>query len=114
MGLPEQANRYAPTQKVLEADHYEKFKTIIEVCKISGINFALLCMANVDMANKMLNDTVKVTTTVMYKYGTYFQLSTDERKLVDDQAKEICLATRFCPYHPTNSIAKASKNRKMT
>ena len=80
---------------VLESEHYEKFKTIIEVCKASGINFSVMCSANVDMAIKSLNLVGEISTSGTYKDGTYFKLTEDERELVDQKAEEICLATRF-------------------
>ena len=39
-----------------ESDHYEKVKTVIEVCKASGVNFPILCTNTVGMAMKGLRD----------------------------------------------------------
>ena len=44
----------------------------------------------------------------MFKDGTYFQLTTDERALVDDVAEEICLSTRFLALF-SNKLHVASK-----
>ena len=38
------------SENALESEQYDKFKTIVEVCKASGINFASMCSVNVDMA----------------------------------------------------------------
>lgn len=89
LGLTRQPDR------VLETDHYEAFKAIIEVCKASGINFAVLCSSNVDMAMKTLFKAKKITNSDTYKDGTYFRLSRNERKLVNDMAEDICQLTRF-------------------
>ena len=82
-------------EDVLESEHYEKYKTIIEVCKASGIKFSVMCSANVDMAIKLLKLAGEMSTSGTYKDGTYFKLTKDERKLVDKKAEGICLATRF-------------------
>ena len=37
---------------VSESDHHENFKTMVEVCKANGINFALLFSHNIDAAMK--------------------------------------------------------------
>ena len=37
-------------ENVLEADHYKTVKTMVEVSKASGMNFAPLCTHTVDMA----------------------------------------------------------------
>ena len=42
-------------EETLESEHYEKFKTVVEVCKASGINFAVMCSANVDMGMTSLH-----------------------------------------------------------
>ena len=39
---------------VSEASHYKKFKTIVEVCKTNGVNFIVICSANVDIPIKVL------------------------------------------------------------
>ena len=80
---------------MLEANQYEKFKTIIEVCKANGINFSVLCSANVDMAIDILHGKGKINKAGTYDDGTYFELKREERKLVDAMAEEICLSTRF-------------------
>ena len=80
---------------VHEVKHYETYKSMVEMCKASKINFALLCTENVDMALNKLRSEGKVTTTGLYKEGAYFKLSDDERTLVNRMAEEICLSTRF-------------------
>ena len=52
-----------------------------------------MCISNVDMAIKILNNTGNMVTKGTFKDGTYFKLDPDDRKLVDDQAKEIYLVT---------------------
>ena len=42
-------------EDVLESEHYEKFKAIIEVCEASGINFSVMYSNSVDMAIKSLH-----------------------------------------------------------
>ena len=43
-------------ENILESDHYEMIKTMVEVCKASGVNFALLFTHTVDMAVNILNN----------------------------------------------------------
>ena len=61
----------------------------------SGINFSVLCSANVDVAIEVLNKQNKISVTGTYKYGTCFVFSKDDRVLVDAMAEDICLSTRF-------------------
>ena len=98
LGGWESLDRLAKTtqsDKMFEIKHHEIFKTTVEVCKASGINFSLMCTANVDMAIKALNKAGKITKSGTYKDGVYFDMSEDERKLVENMAEEICLSTRF-------------------
>ena len=71
------------------------FKTIVEVCEASGINFAVMCTANVNTAIKTLHDNGKITSNGTYKDGKYFSMSDTDRNMVDDMAEEIYLSTRF-------------------
>lgn len=80
---------------VHEVRHYESFKLIAEMCKANGINFAVICSANVNIAIKTLYEKNKISCKRTYEDGTYFKLSNENRKLVDKVAKEICLSTRF-------------------
>ena len=89
------ASAVQPDVGVSEANHYEKFRTIIEVCKANGFNFSVLCSVNVDMAIKVLHKQGKLSSTGSYKEGAYFALTSDERLLVDAMAEEIYLSTRF-------------------
>jgi len=111
LGAWESLDRLAKTKQpddVSEANHHEIFKTIVEVCKASTINFALMGTSNVDMAMKALAKSGKISKTGTFKDGTYFNLSEDERALVHDMAEEICLSTRFLPLS-SNKIHGASK-----
>lgn len=54
-----------------------------------------MCLANVDMAITTLYASGEISKKDTYKDETYFVLKSDKRKLVDNHAKEICLATRF-------------------
>ena len=80
-----------------ETDHYETIKTIVEVCKASGVNFSLLCTHTVDMAMSTLikGGSITVTGSGKFKDGDYFKLTDDHRELVDDKAEEIMIATRL-------------------
>ena len=80
---------------MLEADHYELVKTMVEVCKTSGVIFALLCTHTVDMVVNMLHNEGEISLTGKYKDGIYLKLNDDERELVNDRAEEICIATRL-------------------
>ena len=95
-------------EEVHEVKRYESFKSVTEMCKASGINFAVMCSANIDMAIKSLNNTGKITATGTYDDGTYFRLSSDERKAVNKVAEEICLSTRFLSL-ASNKLHAASK-----
>ena len=79
---------------MLETDHYELVKTVIEVCKASGVSFALLCTNTVDMVMEKLHDEGVLTNKPKsYKDGGYFELDEDKRNAVNERAEEICIAT---------------------
>lgn len=61
------------------------------------------------MSIKTLNDNREIDTKGTYRDGTYFKLSTNNRKLVDNQAEEICLATRFLSL-PSNKVHSQNKH----
>ena len=82
-------------ENVLETDHYETMKTIVEVCKTSGVNFALLCTHTVDMAMTMLENESIIVHKGTYKDGGYFKLSEEHRGFVGERAEEICIAKRL-------------------
>ena len=84
--------------KILERicyNYHETFKTIVELCKVSGINFVVMCSANANMAIIILHREGKVSKVETYMEETYFTLSADERKAVDDMVEKIFLSTRF-------------------
>ena len=93
-----------------EPDHHETLKTIIEVCKASGINFAVMYSSNVDMSIKALHKDGTISKAGTYKEGTYFKLDDDERKAVDDMAEKICLSTRFFYCPPRSSMQTENKS----
>ena len=68
---------------------------MVEVCKASGVNFALMCTYTVDMAMEELYNDRLITKSGKYSDGVYFQLNSDEQKLVNDKAEEICITTRL-------------------
>ena len=82
-------------EHVHEVKHYESFKSIVELCKASGINFAVMCSANTNVAIKTLHATGKISRSGTYEDGAYFKLTDVERKAVDMVAEESCLATLF-------------------
>ena len=45
----------------LESEHYPKFNIVIEVFNVSGVNFSVMCLANVNMAILIPNDSDDVT-----------------------------------------------------
>ena len=50
-------------ENILEADHYEMMKTMVEVCKASGVDYSLLFTHTVDMAVNMLNNEGEISLT---------------------------------------------------
>jgi len=74
-------------ENVLKADHYETVKTTVVVCKASGVNFSLMCTYTVDMAMEELYNDRLITQSEKYSDGVYFQLNTDEKKLVNRQSR---------------------------
>ena len=86
---------------VHEVKHYESFKSVTEMCKASGINFAVMCSANVNMAIETLSKEGKLADAPgaaingTYEKGTYFDLDDDQRKLVDKVVEDMCLSVRF-------------------
>ena len=110
-------DRLAATRQpedTLASDQYDKFKTVVKGCKVSGINFAVMCSANIDMANVGLKSTGEMTKNATYKSGTYFHLKDDKRKLVDDRAEEIYLSTRFLSLSSKNSTTNPNKSSRTT
>ena len=97
-----------PPEGVQEANQYDTFKTSVEVCKANGINFALMCDANVDMATEQLHKDRKIRKTCRFKDGVYYELDNDERKCANKMAEEICLSTRFLSLS-NNKLNYASK-----
>ena len=91
-----------------EVKHYKSFRSVTEMCKASGVNFATMCSANVNMAMKTLKAEGKISDTGTYEDGTYFQLPNGDRTLVDNMAEEICLSTRFLSL-ASNKLHSASK-----
>ena len=47
-------SRLIQPEDVHEVQHYEVFRSVIEMCKASGVNFALMCTDNVNTAMKEL------------------------------------------------------------
>lgn len=82
-------------EDTLESDQYDKFKTIVKVCKASGVNFSVLCSTNIDMAIAELNSTSEIKKTGTYKSGVYFKVEDSEMNVDDDRANKTCISTRF-------------------
>ena len=87
---------------------FPNMKTMVEVCKASGVNFALMCTHTVDMAITELHDANEISAGGKWKDGAYFTLTSDERDKVDERAEEICLSTRFLSLS-SDKIFSASK-----
>lgn len=68
---------------------------MVEVCEASGVNFALLCSENVNIAMKKLHADRRISKGGTFQDGTYFELLTSEKNLVNKMAEEVCLSTRF-------------------
>ena len=84
-------------EETLESEHYKKFKTVVEVCKASGINFSVMCSVNVYMVMTSLHKSGIIDNADFgtYKDWSYFALDPSVRKQVDEKEEESCLATRF-------------------
>ena len=93
---------------VHEVHHYETFRSVVEMCKASSVNFALLCTANINMAMKELYNEGKITKSGTFDDGSYFRLTPAERKTVDRMAEEICLSVRFLSLS-SNALHSSSK-----
>ena len=93
---------------VYEVKHYETFRSVVEMCKAGGINFATMCTANTNMALNNLRQEGKITTTGSYEDGAYFKLTNDQRIAVDKMAEDICLSVRFLSLS-SNRLHSASK-----
>ena len=77
-------NRAIQPEDMMENYHYEMVKTVVEVCKASGVNFPLLCAHTVDMAFKILHeetalkdDNNDALPLQKYSDGDYFKLNDD-------------------------------------
>ena len=82
-------------ENVLKADHYEIVKTLVEVCKVGGLNFVLMCTYTVGMVMEELHNDRSIRKTSKYIDGVYFQLSADEKWLVNNRVEDICISTRL-------------------
>ena len=96
------------TENVLGTDHYKTIKTIVEVYKANGVNFALMCTHTVNMAISTLVKEGLISKGGKFKDGTYFDLDNTERDLVHDKAEDICITTRLLSL-PSNKKFSASK-----
>ena len=94
--------------KVFEADHYETVKTMVEVCKASGVNFPMLCIHTVNMAMNMLHTEGEIFQTGKYKDSVYFRLNENKIDLVNDRVDEIYIATKLLSLSSNKKVA-ASK-----
>lgn len=95
-----------------EVSYHETFKTIIEVCKVSMVNFVMMCTANVDMAMKTLFNNRKIAKSSSYADRAYVDLTKGERKLVEEMAEEIFLSTRFLSFS-SSKLNGASKQEQL-
>ena len=82
-------------KEVTEVVYPERFHSIVEVCKASCVNFAILCTSNVDIMIESLHSKGKITKTGKYKDEVYSTLTKEERALVDKTVENFCLETRF-------------------
>ena len=98
---------YQP-EHMVESEYYENMKTMVEVCKASGVNFALMCTHTVDMAITELHDANEISAGGKWKDGAYFTLTSAESDKVNERAEEICLSTRFLSLS-SDKIFSASK-----
>ena len=80
---------------VHEVKYYDAFRSVVEMCKASNINFVLTCTANIGMVMKELEKNSKIKKSGTFDDGTYFKLNDAERALVNKMAEEMCLSTRF-------------------
>ena len=96
-------------ENILESDHYEMIKTMVEVCKASGVNFALLFTHTIDMAVSILNNEGEISLTGKYKNGIYLKLNDNERELVNDRADEICITTSFLSLSSNKKFSASKK-----
>jgi len=99
---------------VSEANHYEKFKTMVEVCKASGINFALMCTHNINAAMKQLHKDGKITDEGTFEDGTYTALYEDDKKLADCLSEEIFYQPGSCRYPTTGCMRHRNRSSRMT
>ena len=59
-----------PPKDVDEPAHYKSVKTLVEVAKVSGVNFAMLCTYNIDYAMKALYSAGDISSEGTYDDGT--------------------------------------------
>lgn len=62
------------SENIPQSEHFDKFGTIIKVCKASGVNFNLMCLANVDMNIKESSESRDLSKSGTFKDRTYFLL----------------------------------------
>lgn len=50
MGAWDALDKLGKPDEMSDSEQFEKVKTVIEVCKVSGVNFPLLCTHTIDIA----------------------------------------------------------------
>ena len=95
-----------------ETKYLETFKTKVEVAKASGISFVAMSKPSVKMAMKTLETEGAISRSGKYD-STYFELTRDERTLVDARSEEIFCHQECYRYHAMWHISEANKSYKM-
>lgn len=97
-----------------EVSHYESFRTIMKVCKASGLNFVLMYDAYINMVMEQLYSNRTMSKSGKFKDEVYYTLSGGDRKCVDKMAEEICLSTILLLLHNNKLHYKSKQELKMT
>ena len=92
-----------------EIKHYDTFRSVVEMCKASGVDLSLLCTANIDMAMKDLFVKSKINLNGSFKYGVYLKLNDDGQALVNKTTEEFFLSITFLLL-ASNNIYSGSKH----
>ena len=80
-------NAFDKLGDLTQPDHvHDTLRSVVEMCRASSINFALMCIAKIDMAMKEQEKNSKIKRSGTFDDGTYFEIDDADRTLVNKMA----------------------------
>jgi len=109
--------RTRQSDEMNESEQFEKFKTVIKVYKVSGIDFPLLCTHTVDISMRTLREEGVNACKGTYKGNTsgkesYLNLNDVTKALVNERAEDICIVTRLLSLASNKKLVASKQELK--